>query len=282
MTASSSTWLQAQQAGQLSMTHEDFAQAARLLSDRTGILLGNHKEDMTARVLDAQARKTGHESISTYLAYLRHNPQAPVWQSFINAFTVNHTAFFRERHHFDILADFVKQRPGPVHVWCCAASTGEEPYTIAMTLLEAFKGAASRVSVLATDIDSKAIAQAERGVYTEDRIKAVPEAMLRQYFQRGKGSNEGLARVKPVLRECVQFHTLNLVEPSWPIDQKFDAIFCRNTMIYFDKKTQTRILERFVPLLKKDGLLFAGHSENFTYLTQAFRLLGQTVYRVVS
>lgn len=267
---------------QLPMSPEDFAQAARLLSDRTGILLGNHKEEMTARVLDAQTRKTGHDSVAAYLNYLRQNPQAPIWQSFINAFTVNHTAFFRERHHFDILADFAKQRPAPISIWCCAASTGEEPYTIAMTLLEARGRSPSQVSVLATDIDSKAIQQAQRGVYTEDRIKAIPEPLLRQYFQRGRGSNDGLARVKPVLRECVRFDILNLVEPSWPIDQKFDAIFCRNTMIYFNKKTQTRILERFAPLLKKDGLLFAGHSENFTYLTQAFRLLGQTVYRVAS
>lgn len=281
MTVSSSTLFPAP-VTQLPMSPEDFAQAARLLSERTGILLGNHKEEMTARVLDAQSRKTGHDSVAAYLSYLRQNPQAAVWQSFINAFTVNHTAFFRERHHFDILADFAKQRGTPINIWCCAASTGEEPYTIAMTLMEVCGRTPSRVSVLATDIDSKAIQQAERGVYTEDRIKSVPEPLLRQYFQRGRGSNEGLARVKPVLRECVRFDILNLVDSSWPIDQKFDAIFCRNTMIYFDKKTQTRILERFAPLLKKDGLLFAGHSENFTYLTQAFRLLGQTVYRVVS
>ncbi len=281
MTAPSSTLFQTP-ATQLPMSPEDFAQAARLLSDRTGILLGNHKEDMTARVLDAQARKTGHDSIAAYLGYLRQNPQAAIWQSFINAFTVNHTAFFRERHHFDMLADFARQRTAPVQIWCCAASTGEEAYTIAMTLLEACGRTPSRVSVLATDIDSKAIQQARRGVYTEDRVQSVPEPLLHRYFQRGRGSNAGLVRVKPVLRECVRFDTLNLVAPSWPIDQKFDAIFCRNTMIYFDKNTQTRILERFAPLLKRDGLLFAGHSENFTYLTKAFRLLGQTVYRVVS
>ncbi|MCB5362803.1 chemotaxis protein CheR [Pusillimonas sp. CC-YST705] len=281
MTASGSRLFSAP-ATQLPMSSEDFAQAARLLSDRTGIVLGDHKEEMTARVLDAQARKSGQGSVAAYLAYLRQHPQAEIWQSFINAFTVNHTAFFRERHHFEILADFAKQRPAPISVWCCAASTGEEAYTIAMTLLEVCGRAPSRVSVLATDIDSKAIQKAQRGVYTAERVKAIPENLLRQYFQRGRGSNEGLVRVKPVLGECIRFQTLNLVEPAWPIDQKFDAIFCRNTMIYFDKKTQVRILERFVPLLKKDGLLFAGHSENFTYLTQVFRLQGQTVYRVVS
>lgn len=281
MTASSSQPFAAL-ATPLRIAPEDFAQASRLLCERTGILLGNHKEEMAARVLDAQARKQGHESISAYLVFLRQNPQAEAWQTFINAFTINHTAFFRERHHFDILADFAKTRSGPLHVWCAAASTGEEPYSIAMTLLENCGRTASRVSVLATDIDSQAIEQAERGVYTEDRVKTVPEPLLRSYFQRGKGTNEGLVKVKPILHDCVHFDTLNLVDPSWGIDQKFDAIFCRNTMIYFEKKTQVRILERFAPMLKKDGLLFAGHSENFTYLTQSFRLLGQTVYRVAS
>jgi chemotaxis protein methyltransferase CheR len=269
-------------AAPLPFSSEDFAQAVRLLVQRAGIVVGQHKEQSAARALDAQARQMGCSSIADYLAHLRHNPQDPHWQSFINAFTINHTAFFREPHHFKMLADFVKQRQTPVNVWCCAASTGEEPYTIAMTLLEGCGRVASRVSVLATDIDSKAIQRAQKGVYTEDRVQAVPEPLLRQYFQRGSGVNAGKVRVKPLLRECVRFDTLNLVAPGWPIEQKFDAIFCRNTMIYFEKKTQTQILERFAPLLKKDGLLFAGHSENFTYLTQSFRLLGQTVYRVAS
>lgn len=269
-------------ATQLPMSAADFARATSLLQQRAGIVVGNHKEDMAARVLSNQARKAGWDSTADYLAHLAQHPHDPAWQDFINAFTINHTAFFRERHHFDVLADFVKSRPAPIHIWCCAASTGEEAYTIAMTLLETCDTTVSRVSVLGTDIDSDAIAQAERGVYTADRVQAVPENLLKRYFQRGKAGNAGLVRVKRQLREIVQFDVLNLVDPHWPLDQKFDAIFCRNTMIYFDKNTQTRILERFVPLLKPDGLLFAGHSENFTYLTQDFRLLGQTVYRVVS
>jgi len=126
----------------------------------------------------------------------------------------------------------------------------------------------------------QALARARKGIYTMERARPVRPELLRRYFLRGAGAQAGMVMVKPLVREMITFEAINLVDSSWPIKQKFDAIFCRNTMIYFDKPTQTRILQRFVPLLKPGGLLFAGHSENFTYLTDAFRLKGQTVYEV--
>lgn len=264
----------------LPVSAEDFARAARMLHQRTGIVVGEHKREMATRTLSMRARKLGVQSVSDYLGYLSQNPDGFEWEDFVNAFTINHTAFFRENHHFETLKTFIKTRTAPINIWCSAASTGEEPYSIAMTLLEALPNAATQCSIWATDIDTQAIERAERGVYTFERVKTIPEPLLRKYFLRGKDDKSGLVRVKPVLRNMINFQPLNLLSPKWPTDKKFDAIFCRNIMIYFDKETQTKILERFAPLMKPEGLLFAGHSENFTYLTNAFKLQGQTVYQV--
>ncbi|WP_322994671.1 CheR family methyltransferase [Castellaniella sp.] len=256
----------------------DVARVVEILHRRAGIVLGDHKKDMAARTLGLRTQHSGHRSVRDYLSFLEQNPQVEEWDRFISAFTINHTAFFREQHHFQILADFVRTRRKPISVWCCASSSGEEPYTIAMTLHDACGQSDVGISVLATDIDTQVLVQARKAVYTLDRIKPIPPEFLRRYFLRGTGRQSGMAMVKPMIRNLVTFEELNLVAPSWPINQKFDAIFCRNTMIYFDKPTQAKILERFAPLLKPGGLMFAGHSENFTYLTKSLRLQGQTVY----
>lgn len=260
------------------VANEDFDRCARLLQARAGIVIGDHKRDMVGRIIAARAHQMGMASLRAYLDHLQYQADAPEWEHFINAFTINHTAFFRERHHFDILSEFLRGRSRPVSIWCCAASTGEEAYTIAMIMSEAGHTAETGASVWATDIDTAAIEKARLGVYTLDRVKPVAEAHLKRYFQRGTGPRAGLVRVRPNLTGMVEFGALNLLDTAWPARRQFDAIFCRNIMIYFDKPTQTRILDRFAPVLKSDGLLFAGHSENFTYLTKAFRLRGQTVY----
>lgn len=263
---------------QFSLSDDEFSRVGKMLHARSGIVLGDHKRELAARMLGLRARKKGFNGASEYLTHLQQDAQSAEWSAFVNAFTINHTAFFREQHHFKILSEFARSRKGPLSVWCCAASTGEEAYSIAITLLEETSTGPGKPSIWATDIDTQALEKARKGVYTFERVKPVPEEILKKYFYRGKSSQAGLVRVKPILQDIVRFETLNLVAPSWPTTEKFDAIFCRNTMIYFDKPTQTRILERFAPLLKPGGLLFAGHSENFTYLTKAFRLRGQTVY----
>ena len=131
--------------------------------------------------------------------------------------------------------------------------------------------------MLATDIDTNVLNR-RAAVYPAERVAKMEESRLKRFFLKGRGANAGQVRVRPEIADMVRYDTLNLLAPSWPINEKFDAIFCRNVMIYFDKPTQARILERFVPLLKPGGLLFAGHSENFTYISQDFRLRGQTVY----
>lgn len=260
----------------------DFERAQLLLQRRAGIILGEHKREMAERTLAARAKVLRMAAVATYLDYLVQNADAPEWQEFINLFTVNHTAFFRERHHFDVLGRFAKNRGRPLEIWSAACSTGEEPYSIAIKLRDSLSNPDYQVSVLATDIDTSAIATAKAGMYTLERVKPVSEAQLKQYFLRGTGSRVGMARIKPNIRNMVEFDVLNLLAPVWPLDTRFDAIFCRNTLIYFDKQTQSKVLERFARVMKPGGLLFVGHSENLTYLTDAFRLKGQTVYEVIA
>ncbi|MBV8261696.1 MAG: chemotaxis protein CheR, partial [Paraburkholderia sp.] len=161
------------------------------------------------------------------------------------------------------------------------ASTGEEPYSIAMTLVEALGDRAAREArVLATDLDTQVLAKADAGVYAFDQVKHLSPERLKRFFFKGTGSHSGLVKVRPELRAMIKFEQLNLTDADYGLRTTFDAIFCRNVMIYFDKPTQAQVLTRFEPLMKPDGLLFAGHSENFTYVTQAFRLRGQTVYEL--
>lgn len=260
-------------------TREDFIRTARMLKERAGIVLGEHKEDMVARSLGLETKNLGVAEVRQYLDFLDHNPRAPEWERFVNTFTINHTAFFRESHHFVSLAEFVKKRSKPLSVWCAAASTGEEVYTIAMVLQENVSNAEISCSLLASDIDTQALVRAEEGMYSLDRVQPVEESLLRKYFQRGVGKRAGMVRVKPVLRNMVDFRMINLVSSeNWPTDQSFDVVFCRNTMIYFEKETQSKLLDKFAQVMKPGALLFVGHSENISHLSKAFRLQGQTVY----
>ncbi|WP_322031672.1 CheR family methyltransferase [Paraburkholderia sp. J76] len=263
-------------------TSADFERIRALIHRRAGISLSDHKRDMAYSRLARRLRTLGIDSFREYLDQLEARNDANEWEAFTNALTTNLTAFFREAHHFPILADFVKRRSSqPVSVWCSAASTGEEPYSIAMTLVEALgERAAREARVLATDLDTQVLAKADAGVYSYDQVKHLSPERLKRFFFKGTGSHSGLVKVRPELRAMIKFEQLNLTDADYGLRTTFDAIFCRNVMIYFDKPTQAQVLTRFEPLMKPDGLLFAGHSENFTYVTQAFRLRGQTVYEL--
>lgn len=274
-----SGWSDSKLERDLELTDTDFTRIRQLIYQRAGIVLAEHKREMVYSRLAKRLRHYGLTRFGDYLARLERQPDAKEWEAFTNALTTNLTAFFREAHHFPLLADHVHGRPGRIRVWSAAASTGEEPYSIAMTLMEALgQQAPQRAEVVATDIDTDALTKARAGVYPVEQVSKLEESRIKRFFQRGRGPHQGLARVRPEVASMVDFQPLNLLAPSWPVQGPFDAIFCRNIMIYFDKATQTRILERFAPLLKPDGLLFAGHSENFSYITDRFRLRGQTVY----
>lgn len=262
-------------------TSADFARIRTLIHHRAGISLSEHKRDMAYSRLARRLRARGLDSFRDYLDLLEQENDPAEWEAFTNALTTNLTAFFREAHHFPILADFVKGRDAPVSVWCSAASTGEEPYSIAITLIEALGDSAARsASILATDLDTQVLAKAEAGIYTYDQVKHLSPERLKRFFLKGTGAQAGRVKVRPELRAMIRFEQLNLTDADYGIPKPFDAIFCRNVMIYFDKPTQGQVLSRFEPLVKPGGLLFAGHSENFTYVTQAFRLRGQTVYEL--
>ncbi|WP_245701401.1 CheR family methyltransferase [Franzmannia pantelleriensis] len=262
----------------LELTDGDFTRIRQLIYERAGIVLAEHKREMVYSRLAKRLRHHGLTRFSDYLARLERQPAAKEWEAFTNALTTNLTAFFREAHHFPLLAEHVARQSGPVRVWSAAASTGEEPYSLAMCLTEALGPRAKEARVVATDIDTDALAHARAGIYPMEQVRKLDEARVKRFFLKGGGERIGLAKVRPELTEMVEFESLNLLAPNWAIKGPFDAIFCRNVMIYFDKATQAKILARFAPLLKPDGLLFAGHSENFSYISEAFRLRGQTVY----
>lgn len=262
-------------------TQRDFDRVRGLIYRRAGIALADSKQEMVYSRLARRLRATGLRSFHIYLDKLEAEPDSPEWEAFTNALTTNLTSFFREAHHFPILAEHVRRRGEAVTVWCAASSTGEEPYSIAMTLCEALgTSAAAQSKVIATDIDTSVLNTAANGIYPWERVEKMDPERVRRFFLRGKGTHEGMVRVRPELRQMVTFKQLNLLADDWPVSGPFDAIFCRNVMIYFDKATQGKILSRFVPLMKPDALLFAGHSENFLYVSDAYKLRGKTVYEL--
>ncbi|RKQ38248.1 protein-glutamate O-methyltransferase CheR [Enterobacter sp. R1(2018)] len=271
-----SLMLQMTQRLPLSDTH--FRRICQLIYQRAGIVLADHKRDMVYNRLVRRLRTLGLDDFGRYLGMLESNANSAEWQAFVNSLTTNLTAFFREGHHFPVLADHARKRNGEYRIWSAAASTGEEPYSIAITLADVLGMAPGRWKVFASDIDTQVLEKAQSGVYRQEELKTLSPQQMQRYFMRGTGPHEGLVRVRSELANHIEFATINLLDKQAPVPGPFDAIFCRNVMIYFDKTTQQDILSRFVPLLKPGGLLFAGHSENFSNLSREFWLRGQTVY----
>jgi chemotaxis protein methyltransferase CheR len=271
------------EAGEFAMTAADFERVRELIYRHAGITLAEGKRAMVYSRLSRRLRETGHRAFADYLndlAALTGDAAASEWQEFVNCLTTNLTAFFREEHHFPLLADALRERRGaPLRLWCNAASTGEEPYSIAITALEAL-GANPSLTILASDIDTRVLDTARRGVYEAD-ARGLPDARLRRHFLRGAGSNTGRIRVRPELARLIDFQPFNLMDAQWSLGEPFDIVFCRNVMIYFDSATQRRVLERMHRAMKPGALLFAGHSENFSDLRSLFHLRGKTVYERV-
>ena len=261
-------------------TPRDFARVRSLIYRQAGIALSESKQEMVYSRLARRLRAKGLNSFEVYLDSLESGRDEDEWEAFTNALTTNLTSFFREEHHFPLLAEHARKKGAPFSAWCSASSTGEEPYSIAMTLCEVFNTLTPPVTIVATDIDTQVLETAADGVYAAERIEKLARERVKRFFLRGKGERSGFVRVRPELRQLIDFRPLNLLGASWPVNGPFDVIFCRNVMIYFDKPTQSRILSRFVPLMKPDGLLFAGHSENFVYASDAFALRGKTVYEL--
>ena len=262
-------------------TSADFDHVQKLIYQRAGISLHDGKHAMVYSRLSRRLRETGHNSFREYLRWLEAT-DGPEWQEFVNALTTNLTSFFREGHHFQVLAEYLRsiQSAGACRMWCSAASTGEEPYSIVMTATEAL-GSNGNFSLIASDIDSKVLHTASQGIYKSDSLKGLDQARLQRFFMRGKAGNAGMAKVKQELRSRIDFLIVNLIRNDWPFRDPFDVVFCRNVMIYFDAITQRQVLERIHKVMKPGALLFVGHAENFSDSRDLFALKGKTVYERV-
>jgi len=255
----------------------EFALACRLIAQYAGIKLSPHKRYMVYNRLVRRLRARSMTDFGEYLDLVQTDVTGER-EAFVNALTTNLTAFFREPHHFDMLADRAKRHKEtekrPMRIWSSACSTGEEAWSIAMTLRESGCDA----QIVASDIDTDALEKAASGVYLADRIADLPATKLRAHFLKGTGDNEGWVTVRPELRGLVKFTQLNLQSPHWPTMEPWDAIFCRNVAIYFDREAQKKLLERFVQVLRPGSFLAVGHAESFPATIRAFRGCGRTAY----
>ena len=252
-----------------------------IIYKKAGINLSDSKKQLVYSRLARRLRFLGLVSFKDYLNYLANHDNEQ--QEFVNALTTNLTSFFREPHHFDTLARFAEKHRSTsqkMRVWCAASSTGEEPYSIAMVLVDAYGTYKPPVEIIASDIDSNVLDFAATGIYNLDRLESLTIDQKRKFFLRGKGANAGKARVIDELRQLVSYRKINLLDGHWGLSGLFDVIFCRNVMIYFDKATQIKLLERMVKMLKQDGLYIAGHSESFSNATHLVKLVGKTTYQV--
>ncbi|MCB1868050.1 MAG: protein-glutamate O-methyltransferase [Gammaproteobacteria bacterium] len=271
---------------EFAFTRRDFDFLRKVSNTRTGIVVSDDKFDMFYSRLSRRVRVLGLKDFSEYCDLLSNETEEREVLELVNALTTNLTAFFRENHHFDYLTrtlvpEFLQRNRQyrRLRIWSSGCSTGEEPYSLAIALRESLPETGGwDVRILATDIDSAVLSKAAEAVYPAERVAGVEQGRLRRWFQRGRGARSGMVRLKPEIRSLVEFYQLNLIQ-EWAMSEPMDFIFCRNVMIYFDKKTRVKLVERYANNLCDGGYLFIGHSESLFNLTDRFELIGNTIYR---
>jgi len=265
-------------------TRDDFNRLRSLSTEYSGIKVPDDKFDMFYCRLAKRLRILKLVDFKAYCRYLKtHHDEE--FTEFINAITTNLTSFFRENHHFEYLRDKVipdlkrKKSPNdPIRVWSAGCSTGEEPYSIAMTLMEAGIHPESwNIRILATDLDTQVLTTARTGIYLADRLEGLSTERLKNWFQRSKAQQANRVRINPEVGAMVTFKQLNLITP-WQLKGPFDVIFCRNVLIYFDQATKASIVNRFAELLPPAQHLFIGHSESLHNLSTHYENIGHTIY----
>ncbi len=268
-------------------TDKDFEQIRTLVARQTGIALSDAKRELVYGRLSRRLRALNISSFSDYIGMLdEDNGSGEELINFINAITTNLTSFFRENHHFQyikstLMPELMKQKAYDrrIRIWSAGCSTGEEPYSIAMTMRECLPMDSTwDIKILATDLDSNVVAKASSGVYEQERVNGISPERLRRFFKQGKGAHEGMVRVRDELQEMITFKQLNLMH-EWPMKGPFDFMFCRNVVIYFDKPTKQVLFDRYANILVEKGHLFIGHSETLFKLSDRFDSLGNTIYR---
>ena len=267
------------------LTDTQFHRIRALVREHTGIALSDAKRQLVYGRLSRRLRALKLDSFREYIALLEQGVAAEL-EEFTNAITTNLTSFFREPHHFeylasDVLPQIVARDAGVrrARIWCCAASTGEEPYSIAMVLRESASLLSGfDVKVLATDLDSAVLATAANGIYNAERLTSVSSTRASRFFRKGSGTQAGKFRVQAELQNLITFKQLNLMH-EWPVRGPFNAIFCRNVIIYFDKDTQRALFARMAALQRPGDILFLGHSESLYRVSDQYELVGRTIYR---
>lgn len=271
------------------MRDSEFEFIRTLVYEHSRIQLGPDKRELVAARLGKRLRATKTDSIGTYCELLRNGNAEDELAHLIDAISTNHTFFFRENAHFDFLRQHIvpemlarhrTERWPKFYVWSAACSSGEEPYSIAMTLAEALPRTTGwNWSIEATDISHRILDKARNAIYRDDVVTKLPPAAIKTYFQRGIGPQEGNYRVRPELRAAVSFHHLNLLEGEPPFREPFQVIFCRNVMIYFDRPTQEELVNKLTRRLVPGGYLLVGHSESLTGIKHSLQLVKPAIYR---
>lgn len=270
---------------EFAFTRKDFDFLSKTINERTGIVVSEDKFNMFYSRLSRRVRALKLSSFKEYCEVVRKDREGQETNELINAITTNLTAFFRENHHFEYLSRTVipelqaKNRDRKIKIWSAGCSTGEEPYSLAITLKESGLSPQWDVDLQATDLDSNVVATASRGIYSMSRVEGMSKQRLKSWFYRGKGGQQGMVKVKPALNQMIRFGQLNLMD-DWRVEPQ-DVIFCRNVIIYFNKETKTRLVEKYADSLKPGGYLFIGHSESLYKITDRFELIGNTIYRKV-
>jgi len=266
---------------EIPLSDRDFADIKARVYAIAGISLSDAKRTLVISRLSKIVRALGLKTFEAYIDYLEHSGSPQDAQDFVNALTTNLTRFYREEHHFSHLREYVgrliEQRPRAMRlrIWSAGCSTGQEPYTIALDLLAAWPELKRwDFKVLATDIDTAVIARAAHGIYPQTELAGLNDERAALFERLG----DGTVRIPETVRECVAFKPLNLMS-TWPMRGPFDAIFCRNVAIYFDKPTQGELFRRLASLLAPEAFLYIGHSENLGSSSAGFRLVGKTIYQ---
>jgi len=265
-------------------TDTDFRFIQNLVAERTGIVLSDIKRTMVYSRIARRIRQCDVSDFAEYCELLKAGDESEL-VSFTNAITTNLTSFFREPHHFEylmktVLPELEKNKTNKrIRIWSAGCSSGEEPYSIAMTIMDHFKHKSGwDIKILASDLDYEMVERASKGVYKEERVTGLDKRHLKNYVRKGKGKLEGMVKIDQSLIDMITFKQLNLLH-EWPFKGPFDFMFCRNVVIYFNKDTQRELFDRYAGVLPENAPLFIGHSESLFKVTDRFKSMGQTIYR---
>jgi chemotaxis protein methyltransferase CheR len=256
-----------------------YEEIRELVHRKAGIALGESRQALVQARLGKRLRALELDEFEDYIEYLRNDDSGEEIVQLLDVISTNFTSFFREERHFQLLAEIVRKaaaaKAGQFRLWCAAAATGEEPYTLSMVVQEAAEGRIPDIKILATDISTRALRACQAGRYDEARLKTVPEASRRRWFRKER--DEFVAT--PELRAPLRFSRLNLMEEPYPMKGPFDVVFCRNVMIYFDKEGRAKFVRQALRLLAPGGILVVGSSESLAGIAVGMETLMPSVYR---